>query len=83
MQGIQLPRVGPPAPPPIMVASPLNDVQLVALVAAIAVYPPDQNSEATAAEKVEYALDLVAEAIAQTETLPARVRAKQAARVDC
>lgn len=66
----------PQAATQIAVAAPLNDVQLVALMAAQLTGVP---LTASAAERVALALDLVAQAVVQMPTLDGKIRQLQAA----
>jgi hydroxymethylpyrimidine/phosphomethylpyrimidine kinase len=61
-----------------VVATPLNDAQLVSLVAAQVVAGLGLGCDPKTA--VERATEIVAEAVIQTANLPALVRAKQKAR---
>ncbi len=66
---------GPQQQPQMVLAQPINDVQLVALVAS-------NLNAATPTDAVAQAVEIVAEAVIQTQELPGLIRQKKKERAD-
>ena len=65
---------GPAMQQPMILASPFNDVQMVAMIAA--------NLQGGTAERVKFAMELVVEAFGRSSDLMKMIQAKQKALAD-